>query len=477
MKFSCFKIILATLVLIQSSQVFCQIERLVADEKLHGASISASLIDAITGEVLEAHDEEVLLCPASVLKLATTAAAIDVLGKDFRFSTTLAYSGEIQDGILSGDLLIIGSGDPSFCSNHFGNDLPFVMEQFVDMVKAAGIDSISGGVIGNGAHLQGQPYPGTRVWEDIGNYYGTGIHGLNANDNTYFVSYATPEEPDLPAKLLSIYPEVPDLVLESEVLSSTIQSDQAYIYGSPLESKRIVRGTLPLGRDRFTIKGSIPDPARFVAFHLRNELREAGINSLYFKSELKTFREPVTYTKIGTTESVPLSEMVKHVNLKSDNLMAEGLLLQLGAKEGNPSLEGGVDALENYLKQIWGKDSSFYLYDGSGLSRFTAISAHQMTKLLLEMRSTPELKRFVLDQLPRAGREGTVKWFGQRTNLTDNVQLKSGSMKNVKAYAGIMTTYSGRELAFAILINNYDISGVELRKKIEDWLLRAYGRY
>jgi len=176
-------------------------------------------------------------------------------------------------------------------------------------------------------------------------------------------------------------------------------------------------------------------------------------------------------------QSPPLGEIIRTVNKYSDNLMAEGLLLQLGAKAGNPSLEGGLNALESYLKQIWGQDASFYLYDGSGLSRFTAISADQMTKLLVKMRSTPQLKSYVLDELPRAGRDGTVKWFGQRTNLTDNVRLKSGSMKNVRAYAGVMTTYSGRQLAFAILVNNYDISGVKLRKKIEDWLLRAYGRY
>jgi len=199
MRFSYFKIIVFFLIFVQSTIASGQIERLVADEELRGSSISASLIDVVTGEELEAHDEDVLLCPASVLKLATTAAAIDILGKDFRFSTVLAYSGEIQNGTLNGDLLIIGSGDPSFCSNHFGNDLPNVMAQFVDMVKGAGIDSISGSIIGNGAHLQGQSYPGTRVWEDIGNYYGTGIHGLNVNDNTYFVSYSTPEEPEMPA--------------------------------------------------------------------------------------------------------------------------------------------------------------------------------------------------------------------------------------------------------------------------------------
>ncbi|MCZ4409260.1 D-alanyl-D-alanine carboxypeptidase/D-alanyl-D-alanine-endopeptidase [Cryomorphaceae bacterium 1068] len=454
-----------------------QIERLVADADLAGATISAMLADALTGEEIESYNKEVLACPASVWKLATTSAALGNLGRDFRFNTHLAYTGEIKDSVLYGDVLILGSGDPSLGSRHFDGGFDEFIENYTQFVIAAGIDSIAGNVIGNGAHLQGQTIPGTRVWEDMGNYFGAGIHGLNFNDNTYFLNFKTPDEPGLPAELLSVYPEVPGMVIESEVESSTIQSDQAYIYGSPLEMKRTVRGTLPLGQDRYTIKGSIPDPALFMAYHLRERLSDAGIPSNGYVAEKEQFREPITYKKLATTVSVPLSEMVKHINRESDNLMADGLLVQLGAKQGNPSIEGGIAALEEYLKKIWGKDATFFAYDGSGLSRFTAVSALQLTQLLVSMRTSQVQKQYLLDVLPEAGKEGSVKWFGQRTNLSGNTKLKSGSMKNVKAYAGIFQTYSGRELAFAIMVNNFEISGTEVRKKIEDWLIRAYGHY
>ncbi|MGB6038123.1 MAG: D-alanyl-D-alanine carboxypeptidase/D-alanyl-D-alanine-endopeptidase, partial [Cryomorphaceae bacterium] len=383
----------------------------------------------------------------------------------------------IKDSVLYGDVLIIGSGDPSLGSRHFDGGFDELIENYTQFLIAAGIDRIAGNVIGNGAHLQGQSIPGTRVWEDMGNYFGAGIHGLNFNDNTYFLNFSTPDEPGQPATLLSVYPEVPGMVIESEVVSSTIQSDQAYIYGSPLEMKRTVRGTLPLGQDRYTIKGSIPDPALFMAFHLRERLSDAGIPSNGYAAEKEQFREPITYKKLATTVSVPLSEMVKHINRESDNLMADGLLVQLGAKNGNPSIEGGIEALEAYLKTIWGEEATFFAYDGSGLSRFTAVSADQLSKLLVSMRNSPVQKQYLLDVLPKAGKEGSVKWFGLRTNLSGNTKLKSGSMTNVRAYAGVLQTYSGRELAFAIMVNNFDISGTEVRKKIEDWLIRAYGQY
>jgi len=454
-----------------------QIERLVADEDLAGATISAMLVDALNGEEIESYNKDVLACPASVWKLATTSAALENLGRDFRFNTHMAYTGEIKDSVLHGDILIIGSGDPSLGSRHFNSGFDEIIESYAQFVIAAGIDSIAGKVIGNGAHLQGQSIPGTRVWEDMGNYFGAGIHGLNFNDNTYFLNFSTPAEAGQPAKLLSVYPKVPGMVIESEVLSSTVQSDQAYIYGSPLEVKRTVRGTLPLGRDRYTIKGSIPDPALFMAFHLHEKLSDVGIPSNGYAAEKEQFREPITYTKLATTESVPLSEMVKHINRESDNLMADGLLVQLGAKNGSPSIEGGVEALEAYLKTIWGDDATFFAYDGSGLSRFTAVSADQLAKLVVNMRNSPMQKQYLLDVLPEAGKEGSVKWFGLRTNLSGNTKLKSGSMTNVKSYAGVLQTYSGRELAFAIMVNNFEVSGTEVRKKIEDWLIRAYGHY
>ncbi|MFT4846426.1 MAG: D-alanyl-D-alanine carboxypeptidase/D-alanyl-D-alanine-endopeptidase (penicillin-binding protein 4) [Cryomorphaceae bacterium] len=454
-----------------------QIERLVADKDLTGATICAMMVDAITGEEIESYNKEVLACPASVWKLATTSAALAELGRDFRFNTHLAYTGEIKDSVLYGDIVIVGSGDPSLGSRYFNGGFDELLSTCAQFVVAVGIDSITGNVIGNGAHFQGQNIPGTHVWEDMGNYFGAGIHGLNFNDNTYFLNFSTPNQEGLLAKLLSVYPEVPGLDIESEVLSSTIQSDQAYIYGSPLDMKRTVRGTLPLGQDRYTIKGSIPDPALFMAFHLRESLTKAGVPSKGYTAERELLREPITCTKLATTESIPLSEMVKHINKQSDNLMADGLLVQLGAKKGDPSIEGGLKALEEYLKKIWGQEATFFAYDGSGLSRFTAVSAEQLAQLLVSMRNSDVQKKYLLEVLPEAGKEGSVKWFGLRTNLSGNTKLKSGSMKNVKAYAGVLQTYSGRELAFVIMVNNFEISGTEVRKKIEEWLIRAYGQY
>jgi D-alanyl-D-alanine carboxypeptidase/D-alanyl-D-alanine-endopeptidase (penicillin-binding protein 4) len=455
-----------------------QIQRIVDDPELKGASISVVLSDLITGEILDSYDEDRRLCPASVWKLLTSAAALEILGPDFRFRTELSLRGKVENGVLYGDVVIIGSGDPSLGSRHFGEDLDFVLEQWSSAIRSLGIDSITGDIIGNAAYLQGDGLPRTRVWEDMGNYYGTAVSGLNIADNTYFLAFSTPDEPGEVAEITDLFPEVPGLEIRSEVESSTIQADRAFIFGSPLDETRIVRGTLPAGRDRFVIKGSVPNPPLFAAFHLEKKLSELGIGiGGTARAELLEVLQPSILRKIHSSFSPELKDLVAHTLKESDNLFAEAILIQLGAERGEANLESGIEALHEIFGPVMENQYPFFAYDGSGLSRFNAISANQLMELLKRCRKKDELHSYLLQAMPLAGREGTMKWFGRSTNLESNLRGKSGSMDRVRAYAGYFTSFSGRELGFVILINTYEGSGTVIRKKVEDWLLRSYGQF
>jgi D-alanyl-D-alanine carboxypeptidase/D-alanyl-D-alanine-endopeptidase (penicillin-binding protein 4) len=445
---------------------------------LHGASVSAVVVDLVTGEVLDAHRPDDKLCPASVWKIFTCAAALDLLGPDFRFRTPLVYDGLVEGRSLNGDVLVIGAGDPSLGSRHLGTSFDDLLDEWVRAIKALGIDSIKGDVIVNTAHIQGDGIPRTRIWEDMANYYGAFASGLNIHDNTYFVDHRTGSDPGDLAQVLNVYPSVPGLQIRTEVLSSTIQSDQAFIFGAPGSNQRVVRGTLPLGRERFTIKGSLPDPPSFCAYHLLERLKANGIHvSGQYKTERDIYREPAQVTLLAQHLSEPLSELVRHTLVTSDNLFAEALLMQLGARAGNPTLEGALDVLRKHYQGLDDQAPPFFVYDGSGLSRFNALSAGVVAKLLVKARKDATLRESLLDVLPLAGKEGTVKYFAKHTNLDGNLRLKSGSMDKVRAYAGTFLAFTGRELGFAVLINNYDASTVEVRQAIEAWLLEVYGAY
>lgn len=439
------------------------------------ASVSAMVVDIVTGEVIDEVNADTRLCPASVWKVATTVAAVDILGADFKFRTLLGFMGKLSGGVLHGDLILVGGGDPSLASRHFDHDAESMLNRWVEAVKSAGIDSVTGRVRVNTAHFLGATLPRTRIWEDMGNYYGTGASGFNFNDNTYFVSFHVPDQPGDTARITEVYPEVPNLQISSEVLASTIQSDRAFIFGSPLDTKRIVRGTLPAENSRYTIKGALPDPGLFAAFHFHRALREAGIGVAGGYAVENIPLEPAVYTVLDEVQSPRLAELARHINVESDNLFAETLLLQLGAHRGKPTVEGGLEVLDDYYRTICQTRYPYFAYDGSGLSRFTAISARQLIQILRHARLDPHLREEVLTGLPLAGREGGMKWFASRTNLAGNLRAKSGSMEKVRAYAGYFTTYTGRELAFAVMVNNFQGSGLDVRKDIENYLLRIYG--
>ncbi len=445
---------------------------------MRGATVGMIAFDLITGEVLDSFDANKKICPASVWKIVTTAAALDILGYDFRFATELSYSGTIKGRTLHGDVVITGGGDPSLGSRHIGTGFEALMKTWVGTIRAAGIDTITGQIIGNAGHFQGDGLPRTRIWEDMGNYYGAAVSGLNIHDNTYFIKFQVPEEPGQPAKVLGVKPEVPELELHSEVLAGESRADQAFIFGSPFDAHRIIRGTLPAGSREYEIKGSLPDPALFASFHLMQALAASGaVVGAGCASEPSTVREPATLKLIHRHLSPSLSQLVKHTNAESNNLYAETMLLQIGVKEGNPTIQGSIDVLHAHYSKVCSVKIPFFAYDGSGLSRFTAIAPEQLMSILMHIRQNHELKAHLLDVLPQAGKEGTMTYFGKNTNLHGNLRAKSGSMEGVRGYAGVFTAYTGRELGFAVLVNNYSINAVDLRKKIEKWLLDLYGQY
>ena len=454
------------------------VNKFATDPDLKGALISIQISDIITGEFLEGINENQRLCPASVWKLFTTSAALNALGSDFQFKTSLVYDGLISNDTLHGNVIIVGTGDPTLGSRFFDRPMDALMSDWNQAIESLGITYIEGKVITNASHFQGSGIPNTRIWEDMGNYYGAPVSGLNINDNTYFIDYQLPNDVGDLAEVISIYPEVPNLDLTSEVLVGAQKGDMAYIFGAPGSNKRIVRGTLPAGKRSFTIKGSLPDAPMFAAHQLRLALEEKGIQaSGGIDVELKLIREPATLRIIATENSPPLKEILDQINTRSDNMFAEALLLQLGVKNGDPTLEGGIAAIEKYFASICATECTFFAYDGSGLSRFTSVSAHQISTLLSSMHLDPIQKKILLNTLPFAGKEGSMKWFGSRTNLEGNVQGKSGSMEKVKAYAGQMTAFTGRKISFVVLVNNFDGSGSIVKSKIEKYLLSVYGDY
>jgi D-alanyl-D-alanine carboxypeptidase/D-alanyl-D-alanine-endopeptidase (penicillin-binding protein 4) len=434
-------------------------------------------VDLKTGDTLLELNSDKSLVAASTQKLITSAAALEILGADFTFKTTLEYDGIIMnDGVLNGNIIIRGGGDPALGSPLFPEVYNSLFERWVQAIKNAGIGKIEGKVIGDGSIFGEPEIPATWVWEDIGNYYGTAANGLNLYDNTFTIDFKTVDKAGSPAEILKISPSMPWLSFENQVTASDENRDNAYIFFTGVTNQRIIKGTIPKNKEQFTIKGAIPDPAYLAAFELTNTLENAGI--AVSDEPVSIFKKTASANRQILLEisSPPLGEIVYFLNLKSINLYAETLLKQIGlVVSGDPSTESGCKVLEDFWKSSGMETGGMFLKDGSGLSRYNALTAQQLVFVLQFMKTSNKNMTVFENSLPVSGKSGSLENIGKNTPAENNLRAKSGYMDRCMSYAGYVSTVSGKEIAFAVIVNNFSCSNAEMKKLLEKLMVGMSG--
>ncbi|MBI4649513.1 MAG: D-alanyl-D-alanine carboxypeptidase/D-alanyl-D-alanine-endopeptidase [Bacteroidia bacterium] len=253
------------------NEVTLSLKELLKDDNLKNSSTGFYAIDVNTGEILVEFNPDLSMVPASVQKIITTAAALEILGKNFRFCTTLEYDGEIdENGTLNGNIFIRGGGDPALGSDRFKKHYfePSFWDRWCDSIKRLGIKKINGSVIGDAGIFDEEVTPPTWAWGDIGNYYGASPSGLSVYENMYSIFLNSGPKAGDTTEIAGIEPEIPGLCFENYVKSADVKDDEAFIYGAVYTNVCRIRGSIPKGQKRFEIKGSIPDPAFFAAFEL-----------------------------------------------------------------------------------------------------------------------------------------------------------------------------------------------------------------
>lgn len=434
---------------------------------LKNASISAYAIDLNSGEVILETIPQLNLVPASTQKLITTATAFEILGTNHLFTTSLVYTGKVEaDSTLNGNLIIKGGGDPAFCSEYFPSHYSSIWKKWSKALKQKGIKKINGQLLYDASILEDQLVPNTWIWEDIGNYYGAGASGLSIADNKYTIVFRSSKAPNRPTKIIDIIPDIPDLQIENRVLSSNSQRDNAYIFGSPFEPKRVARGSIPKNRKRFSVKASMPNPPLYAATLALNRLQDYGIHFQSSKIEKYTPTKETIHI-VAQQKSPKLTDIIEVTNHESVNLFAEHLLKAIGLKQyGKGTTKAGVKAIKQFWLQRELDTQNLFLVDGSGLSRFNAITAKQLTSILVKMSSTkfPET-------LAEPQKHGTLIYRFTNLPPTISVKAKTGSMTRVRALAGYLKSET-KHIAFAFIVNNYTGSSFALEKAMDKWVLQ-----
>jgi len=420
-----------------------------------------------TSETLYSWNGNQRMIPASTLKIITSAAALEILGPNYRFETMVGYTGKIRNKTLTGDLVVVGGGDPALGSEYFENDYfsPDFLDVWARKLKASGISKVEGNLVLDGSLYDAEKIPPTWIWEDMGNYYGAGASALTVFDNLFRINFSSPAKAGKQTKIISINPEIEGLKIQNGVLSSDLNRDEAYVFGSPLDKIRKITGTIPKNRRSFTIKASVQHPEELLAEAFLNHLAKAGI---FITGAVKFEKvNPGRFQAVYIQESPQLKDIVHVLNHKSVNLFAEHLVKQLAAeKNGLGTREAGIEIIKDFWKSKGIDTDAFFMEDGSGLSHFDAVAPEQFTKILDYMYNRSKNTTVFLESLPKPG-NGTLYGFDASLFPGNTLHAKSGSMTRVRCYAGYLQLDSGRTAAFSIMVNQFAGTHAQLIPNIQ----------
>ena len=443
----------------------------------HG-TLSVCVYNVTTGKQIYAHNAETSVTPASVQKLVTTGVGFAQLGSEFRFTTKMAVRGDIdRDGVLHGNIYITGGGDPLLGSYRYRQTMPDTLfESWTKALKKKGIRCVDGRVCYNVNIFDEQPLHDSWQWGDVGNYYGAGVSGLNFHENMYFVYFNAGKKLGFPATAVRTVPKNIDIHGASEVTTAGENTgDQVIVYGSPTSKERIYRGTVPLGKNDFAVRASMPNPAKTLADLFSSYLRTHGVG--VSSNSMQVYTVPDSLRSVLDYRSSSYYTIAQYTNLTSNNIYAESIFKYLGySKYGLGSFKNGTKAVEDWLKDKGLNTEGVRIVDGSGLSRLNRTTTDFMCRYLAALSKESFYDEF-LQTIAKAGENGTAKNLlpGLPTGIT--VHVKTGTMDGVKSYAGYVITPHGQTLAFAIVSNDYDASQQDVTGKLNKILYKIATLY
>lgn len=463
------------------AQTHPAIERFLSASYMKGASASIMVKEIHSGSVLYSYEVQKEMIPASVMKLVTTASALEILGENYRFETAIMYDGHITNGTLHGNLYIRGSGDPTPGSSEMGTDRDKIIRQWIKAMKDKGIRAITGSVIADESIFDTEGISMKWLREDIGSYYGQGCYGLNFFDNHYSL-YLNTGAPDDTPEIIRCEPEIPGLFFRNYLKTNGMSTDSMYIIGFPYANERYLYGTVPANRSEYKLKGDIPDPALFLAQYLTQRFNEehitvAGTPTCHRLLSQEGFWKRPERILLTASYSPPLKNLVRITNHKSNNLYADALVKTIGlanrSEETVSSFEKGTKILSHHWDTQGLNTTSLWMFDGSGLALTDKISAHFLCDLLSYMATQSAVSGTFIESIPRAGIDGTVSNFLRGTRLQGKARLKSGSMNRIRSYAGYITK-DNKQYAVAILVNNFSCKQSKMKADIEQLLLALF---
>ncbi|MGC8667179.1 MAG: D-alanyl-D-alanine carboxypeptidase/D-alanyl-D-alanine endopeptidase [Chthonomonadales bacterium] len=425
-----------------------RISKLLKDPALEGCTMGVVIQHLATGRVLYSLNPGALLMPASNQKLVTSAAALAILGPDFRFITrVVAAEAPGPDGMVRGNVYLKGGGDPLL------NDQD--LDDLAAAVRKAGVRCITGGVVGDASLFTDGPYGDGWAWDDFSYAYSPEVSALNLNENVVIVECRPGRRAGDPVAV-RLRPDVGFVQVRNCAKTAAAGEPSSLRAWRVLgRNEIVVEGRLPLqgAADGGSVaRVTVEDPAKFAAAVFARKLREAGV-AVHGPSG--TGAAPQTGVEIAEHGSPSLRDLLPRMNKPSDNLMAECFLRMAGAvKNGDGSAAAGARSARDWFVRQGMDCTGLVITDGSGLSRQTLLTAQSLAGVLRIAARQPWADAFRAS-LPIAGVDGTLRNRMKGTAAAGNCRAKTGSLSGVSSLSGYVVSADGTPLVFVILMNHY----------------------
>ena len=436
-----------------------------ARPELRRGQIGVKIVSLDTGKTIFEENAEKYFMPASNMKSYTVAAAMEKLSPEFRFVTSV-FASAMPDanGTIRGDVLIYGRGDVSFSGAFYDGDYYKGLDALATKIAQAGVKRIEGNLVGDESYFTGNPIPSSWEWDDLQWYYGAEISALGVNDNAVDLSIK-PSSVNEPCRVLVQPTNTIVKIINRCIISPSGTKREIQIEKKLPQNIIEISGTMPLDDKGYQGFIAVSRPAELFVEMLRQLLIQKGVfvtgqNRVIGAKDKASFAvsssvPPVEITKL---ESPPFSIIAAKTMKPSQNLYTETILWTLGEQVGdktNPKLtsaERGLAVVQNFLTQAGISADSIIQWDGSGLSRHNLITPNSAVQLYSYMANSRYANAWC-DALTIGGVDGTLKSRFKGTLAAGNVRGKTGTIDQVSALSGYITTASGEKLVFSILVN------------------------
>ena len=411
-----------------------------------------------SGERLYELDAERLMMPASNMKILTLAGAAEILGWDHRFTTTLETSAPVEGGVLQGDLVVRGGGDPTINSREARRTAVFA--QWIAAMRAAGIQRVNGRIVGDDQFFDDEGLGQGWAWDYLQFGYAAPVGALQLDENLAALAIAPGSIAGDPARV-SLAPGS-GLRLTNRVRTGAAESANEIAYRRRLDEPVLeVSGSIALGSTPIARSVAVVNPTLYFVQSLKDALVEGGIAVSGPAVDMDDIAAELAAAAgerrvIVSTESPPLRDVATVLMKVSQNLYAETLVKAIGARKGGlGTYEGGLGAVRAAAAG-WGiADDGFVMADGSGLSRYNYLTARTVSTILERMYKDERHREPFAATLPIAGKDGSLATRMRRTRAEGNAIAKTGSISNVRTLSGYVRTRDGEMLVFSILANDF----------------------